>query len=101
EREEGRPLRFNLCCATSTVVPRDGSDEPIAAVQFSPARKLSVGELRRLAPAVAWQNGAVLVRFEDTGAAPPEIAGILFVQSDYARARTGSGFYHHGPPYAL
>jgi hypothetical protein len=63
-----------------------------------------VDAIRSLAPAVSPTNAAILVR------CPPEdfrqlrglqIAGVLNVGSNLARARSGRSFYHRPAPYAL
>ncbi len=101
-REEGRDLRFVLCCSTGFEVRRDGLVEHVPVMPLASARPLSIESIRALAPAVSPDNAAMLVRFSDeaTGA-PPEIAGILHVGADLARARRGRSFYHRPAPYAL
>lgn len=103
EREEGRDLRFVLCCSPSLDVQRDGFDEPVTVVPLDEPRALTVGEIRALAPAVSPSNATILVRFPHHGEGPsrPEIAGILNVGSNLARARSGRSFYHRPAPYAL
>jgi hypothetical protein len=103
EREEGRDLRFVLCCTPGLDVPRDGVDEPVPVVPFREPRPLSIAELRALAPAVSPNNAALLVRFphESSSVAGLEIAGVLNVGSNLARARSGRSFYHRPAPYAL
>ncbi|MEZ5316133.1 MAG: hypothetical protein R2752_01915 [Vicinamibacterales bacterium] len=103
EREEDRELRFVLCCAPDLEVPRDGQDEPVAVVPFQEPRPLTVETLRALAPAVSPSNAAILVRFPSAGSGLEhcEIAGVLNVGSNLARARSGRSFYHRPAPYAL
>jgi hypothetical protein len=101
EREEGRPLFFNLCCSPSRSIRRDGMDTEVPLLPLENERDFTVAELRRLAPAAARQNAAIFVRFDATGASAPRIAGLLHLGNDYHRARSGAGFFHRGPPYAL
>jgi hypothetical protein len=103
EREEGRDLKFVLCCSPSLEVQRDGFDEPVSVVPLADPRPLTVGEIRALAPAVSPSNATILVRFPHDESDPPrlEIAGILNVGSNLARARSGRSFYHRPAPYAL
>lgn len=102
EREEGRDLRFVLCCAPDLDVRRDGSDEPVPVVPLQAPRPLSVESLRSLAPAVSPSSGAILVRCTPTAdGATCDIAGIVNIGSDLARARSGRSFYHRPAPYAL
>jgi hypothetical protein len=103
EREEGRNLRFVLCCAPGLEVLRDGFGELVPAVPISPPRPISVDAIRALAPAVSPDNAAILVRCPAIGSAagPCEIAGVLQVGSNLARARTGRSFYYRPAPYAL
>jgi hypothetical protein len=100
-REEGRDLRFVLCCATSLDVPRDGLDEGVPVMPFAIPRPLSVEAIRALAPAVNPDNAALLVQFESEPSTPPAITGVLHVGADLARARRGRSFYHRPAPYAL
>ena len=101
-REEGRDLRFLLCCSTSLDVRRDGSPEHVPIMPLASPRALSIESIRALAPAVNPDNAALLVRFTADGAGMrPEIAGVLHVGADLARARRGRSFYHRPAPYAL
>jgi hypothetical protein len=101
-REEGRDLRFVLCCAPDLDVRRDGFDEPVAVVPFSSPRPVTVESLRALAPAVSPNNAAILIRWtRDGDSSHSEIAGVLNVGSNLARARSGRSFYHRPAPYAL
>ncbi len=102
-REEGRDLRFVLCCAPGTAIPREGTTETVPVVLFDTPRPLSVPALRALAPAVSPGNAAILVRCPatDVSMSGCEIAGLLSVGSNLARARSGRAFYHRPAPYAL
>ena len=99
EREEGRNLRFVLCCAPDYSVLRDGLGEAVPVVPISPPRPVSVEAIRALAPAVSPDNAAILVRCPSGG--PCEIAGILHIGSHLSRARTGRSFYYRPAPLAL
>jgi hypothetical protein len=103
EREEGRDLRFVLCCAPSLDVRRDGVDDPMAVAALGQPRLMTVDEIRALAPAVSPNNAAIMIRFPEQGAParPCEIVGVLNVGSNLARARSGRSFYHRPAPYAL
>jgi hypothetical protein len=101
-REEGRDLRFVLCCSTSLDVRRDGSPELVPTMPLAAPRPLSIESIRALAPAISPDNAALLVRVgaDETGVRS-EIAGVLHVGADLARARRGRSFYHRPAPYAL
>jgi hypothetical protein len=103
EREEGRPLRFVLCCAPDGADVRDGLGEIVPMVPLQVARQLSVASIRSLAPAVSPDNAALLVRFprEEGRSHPCDITGILHVGEHVARARSGRSFYYRPAPYAL
>jgi len=103
EREEGRELRFVLCCSPNVEVLRDGLGELVPAVPLSTPRAMSVEALRSLAPAISPRNAAILVRCPQPGQAEGrcEIAGILHVGANLARARSGRSFYYRPAPYAL
>jgi hypothetical protein len=103
EREEGRPLRFVLCCAPDVAVLRDGFGEQVPVVPLAAPRPLGVESIRSLAPAVSPSNAALLIRFpHDTSAGGQcEIAGVLHVGENVARARGGRAFYYRPAPYAL
>jgi hypothetical protein len=89
EREEGRDLRFVLCCAPSLDVRRDGVDEPMSVAALGQPRLMSVDEIRAMAPAVSPNNAAIMVRFPEQGAPPRpcEVVGVLNVGSNLARAK--------------
>lgn len=103
EREEGRPLRFVLCCSPDTDVVRDGLGETVPVVPLQMSRQLTVASIRSLAPAVSPTNAALLVRFPREGGRTRqcEIAGVLHVGENVARARSGRAFYYRPAPYAL
>jgi len=106
EREEGRPLRFVLCCAPAASDVKDGLGGPVPIVPLEVARPLTVGAIRSLAPAVSPSNAALLVRFPRSGRAGMadpgcEIAGVLHMGENVARARNGRSFYHRPAPHTL
>jgi len=103
EREEGRPLHFVLCCAPDVDIVRDGFGESVPVVPLDVPRLLTVGSIRSLAPAVSPVNAAMLVRFPREGGRTSqcEIAGILHVGENVARARSGRAFYYRPAPYSL
>ena len=103
EREEGRSLRFVLCCAPTTEIRRDGADEIVPVVELDVARPVTVESLRSIVPAVNPANAALLVRCPADGDDPSEceITGVLAVGSNLARSRRGRSYYHRPAPYAL
>jgi hypothetical protein len=103
EREEGRALRFVLCCAPEHDVVRDGLGERVPIVPLATPRPLTVESIRSLAPAVNPMNAALLIRFPAAGgqARACEIAGVLHVGENVGRARSGRAFYYRPAPYAL
>lgn len=102
-REEGRNLRFVLCCAPTPVVARDSDDGTVPLIPFLERRPLSVEAIRSLAPAVSPVHGAILVVFENSPDASPlcHIAGVLNVGPNLVRARRGASLYQRPSPYAL
>jgi hypothetical protein len=102
-REEGRALTFVLCCAPGIDVPRDGVNESVPVIPLESPRALTVEAIRSLAPAASPANAAILVRCQVGGASTghSELAGILNVGSNLARAQRGRAFYHRSAPYAL
>jgi Probable sensor domain DACNV len=101
DREEGRQLRFVLCCAPTSDVPREGAEGSVPLIAFEGTRPLTLESLRALAPAVSPANAAMLVRFADRGPGACEIAGVLNVGVNLARARQGRSIYRRPAPYAL
>jgi len=101
-REEGRDLRFVLCCAPTTVIPREG-EGAVPVVEFDSPRPLTPESLRSLAPAVNPTSAALLVRVPEATSDSTEcqIAGVLNVGSHLARARSGRAFYNRPAPHAL
>src|SRR5512145_3243725 len=103
EREEGRNLRFVLCCSPALEVTRDGTGEPVPLMPFETPRPVSVATLRSLAPAVNANNAAILIRCPVSGPETGgcEIAGVLHVGANLARARNGRSFFYRPAPHAL
>jgi len=103
EREEGRDLRFVLCCTPAVEVLRDGFGEAVPVAPLIAPRPLGVDAIRALAPAVSPTNAAILVRWppDRQDAEACEIAGILHVGAHLARARSGRSFHYRPAPYAL
>ena len=98
EREEGRTLRFTLCCAPTMRVPREWDAGYVPLIPFKPQRPFDVSNLRSLAPAINRDTAALLVTY---GSGPTSVAGILHLGSDLSRARSGKSFFYNPPPYAL
>lgn len=98
EREEGRTLRFTMCCTPSPTVDREWDAGPVPVLALQPQRSFDIANLRALAPAVNQETAAILVTYGDGHLS---IAGILQLGSDLARARTGKSFFCNPPPYAL
>lgn len=100
--EEGRDLRFVLCCAPTVSIPLDGGGL-VPVVPFQTPRELSIDALRSLAPAVNPNNAAILVTYPETAGSQPagRLAGVLNVGSHVARSRSGRSFYYRPSPYAL
>ena len=103
EREEGRNLRFVLCCSPDLEVTRDGFGEVVPVMPLEAPRPVSVATLRSLAPAVSANNAAILIRcpVSDADKQNCEIAGVLHVGAHLARARSGRSFYYRPAPHAL
>ena len=103
EREEGRDLRFVLCCTPDVEVWRDRFGEAVPVVPFQPTRPVTIDAIRSLAPAVSPANAAILVRWrlDRPDADACEISGILHVGAQLARARSGRSFHSPQAPFAL
>lgn len=102
-REEGRNLRFVMCCAPSIVVPQDGDGGTVPVLPFLQPRSLTIDAIRSLAPAVSPANAAILVVFPASGDVRPscQIAGVLNVGANLSRAHRGRSIYQRSAPYAL
>jgi hypothetical protein len=100
-REEGRSLRFMLCCAPNTNVRREGENEPVPIIPFAAARPLTTDAIRALAPAVSPANAAMLVVCGTGDATDCAIAGVLNVGANLTRAQRGRTMYQRPAPYAL
>lgn len=103
EREEGRNLRFVLCCTPDLEVTRDGFGELVPVMPLETPRPVSVAMLRSLAPAVNSNNAAILIRCPERADDKDscQIAGVLHVGANLARARAGRSFYYRPAPHAL
>lgn len=85
--EEGRALRFALCCSPrDVVVRRGGQEDAIESWSLPGDRPFDVAELRRLA--VAAPNGAVWVEFGAEDEAP-RVRGLLNLGLSWQIARMG------------
>ncbi|MCC7010762.1 MAG: hypothetical protein IT184_18265 [Acidobacteria bacterium] len=101
-REEGRTLKFTLCCAPDVRVLREGESEPVPIIPFVNRRRLTCDAIRSLAPAVAPSNAAMLVVCDPAGQASDcTIAGVLNIGANLVRARRGRSIYQRPAPYAL
>jgi hypothetical protein len=98
-REEGRDLKFTLCCALSANVPSDGEGGLVPVLPFLEPRPLSVEAIRSLAPAVSPDNAAILVVCPTPDVC--QIAGVLNVGLNLARARRSGSLAPRPAPYAL
>jgi hypothetical protein len=98
-KEEGRDLRFALCCAPSAAVPREGEGGSVPVIPFLEPRPLTVDAIRALAPAVNPANGAILVTCTPAGSC--QVAGVLNVGLNLVRARRGGSLSQRPAPYAL
>ncbi|USA61501.1 DNA integrity scanning protein DisA nucleotide-binding domain protein [Qipengyuania citrea] len=93
--EEGRFPSFNL-----VVVPTASLDDQnigMTVYRLSEPRRLSVAELRRLAPATDLKKSAVLIGWDEDGVV---VAGISDLGTSWHRARMGLS-YSYSVPSAL
>ncbi len=92
-----------LCCTPDVEVWRDRFGEAVPVVPFQPPRPVTVDAIRSLAPAVSPANAAILVRWrlDRQEADACEIAGIVHVGAQLARARSGRSFHSPQAPFAL
>jgi hypothetical protein len=98
-REEGRDLRFTLCCSPSAVVPADSEGESVPIIPFLDPRPLTVEGIRSLAPAVDPTTAAMLVVCPPSGDC--RIAGVLNVGSNLAPGQRDGSISKRHTPYAL
>jgi hypothetical protein len=83
--EELRPLRFRLLVAAPTVLPTCQRHAPqLQILEFDPSRRLSDGELRRLAPAADFERTLIGVHAEREGA--PYIWGLASTGAQWLRS---------------
>jgi hypothetical protein len=102
-REEGRNLRFALCCAPTAAVPCEGGGGDVPLIPFREPRPLSVEAIRALAPAVSPLTAAILVVCPpgDSAALSCTVAGVLSVGPNVVRWRGDGAVYQRPAPYAL
>lgn len=111
EVEEGRGLKFTLCCnRAGGALKRGGPGGPkdCDVFRFTSPRPLEVMELRRLAPAVPQTHSYILVEWEPLSskktrgrgnAAPLCVGGIVYVGSSWTVAKMGFDGPEEGPPH--
>src|SRR5262245_49793136 len=102
-REEGRNLRFVLCCVPGLPVPRDGEGDPLPVIPFVESRPLTVEAIRSLAPAVSPSNAAILVVCPPSGSQKDSclVSGVVNIGFNLSRARRGRPSHQRPAPYAL
>jgi sensor domain DACNV-containing protein len=91
-QEEGRYPQFNIAA-----VPRSNFDEKryLGEVwHFDSERRLSVDELRRLAPAVDFKKSAILAKWD---AKHWYVAGLIDFGTSWSRARSGLQYHYRFP----
>lgn len=100
QTEEGRQLRFTLCCTSQSRVTRYNTREPLKMVHFESPRLLTVQEIRRIASATNASKSALAVSIVG-GKDDAVIDGILHIGGDLARARSARSYYYRPSPSAL
>lgn len=102
ETEEGRPIRFTLCCTPEVdAVRRFQQDDTVEAWRFASPRPFDVQELKRLAVTTDIDAAAIWVRFPDLSTGAPEVAGILNLGRSWAAARQAFSLHYDALPDAL
>lgn len=102
EREEGRTLRFMVCCTpAAAVIHRHGQERMVETWPFAAPRPFSVQELRRLAVTDDVDTAAVWVEFAPDPDAPLTIRGLLNLGSTWVRARRAFAYSYDALPEAL
>lgn len=93
--EEQRPLRFRLLVAAPSSLPScSPRDLHLQVLEFDPSRRLSDGELRRLAPAADFERTLIGIHAEGEGV--PYIWGLASSGAQWLRD-IQSGRAAHGP----
>ncbi|HWQ12617.1 MAG TPA: hypothetical protein VNL77_07455 [Roseiflexaceae bacterium] len=102
EREEGRSLRFMLCCTPrSAIVHRLGQERIVESWPFGAPRPFNVQEIRRLAVTTDVDTAALWVEFAPEPDAPLAVRGLLNLGSSWARARRAFAYSYDALPEAL
>ena len=102
ETEEGRDLRFGLCCIPKGTLLKS-QDSPDAAprlLRLEAPTTLSIDALRKFAPAVSSHLAYILVEW-GTGSSRLSIAGIVHLGPSWDLAKKGYTDTTDGPPNAL
>ncbi len=90
--EEGRYPQFNIAAVPEGHI--DNAGILGTRWQFTPARLLSVAELRRLAPAVNFRKSAVWVAWSES---EWRISGLVDLGTSWHRARAALGYRYRHP----
>ncbi len=87
-REEGRPVRFRLMLCEPGTLSRESSDSKLHAIPFTKPLLLTADNLRRLAPAAAFERALIAVRIRDRSRF--EVWGLVHSGEQWLRALEGS-----------
>jgi hypothetical protein len=102
EKEEGRSLRFTLCCTPQTeTVQRQYSEDIIDAWSFAENRPFTIQEIRRLAAATDIDTSAIWIWFPQDPNEKLLIHGLLNLGSSWSNARKAFAYHYDRLPDAL
>ncbi len=102
ESDEGRSLRFSICCTRDINKIRcHCSDDLVESWKFDKARKFTIREVRKLATASDIDRSAIWVKYNQENPKCLEINGLINCGPSWAAARLGSTYAYQSPPSAL
>ncbi len=102
ETDEGRQLRFTVCCTPNVdTIRRHNSNDLIEPMRFDKARDFNVGEVRRLAATTDVDSSALLVSYSSKNESCLRIQGLINQGSSWASARRAFSYWYMYPPSAL
>lgn len=102
ETDEGRALKFTVCCTTDVnFIRRHNSDALIESLKFDNERDFNIGEIRRLAATTDVDSSAIWVSYSSKSKAGLRVRGLINQGSSWASARRAFSYWYTYPPSAL
>lgn len=102
ETDEGRPLKFTVCCTPEMDdIRMHNQQDSVESWTFASNRPFSIQEVRRLAAATDLNTSTIWIRFPKEPGAPIYIHGLMNLGSSWANARNAFSYYYENLPNSV